>query len=599
MKGPIVLKFGGSVLADESSLQLAVHEIYRWRREGHTVLAVVSALAGTTDQLVAQGKQVHPSLAADKTATLLATGESQCAGLLGLYLDRAGIPARILSAGAIDLRAQGDPLEAVPTAVDRERIEAALDSEGVAVVPGFAAQDGVGRTVVLGRGGSDLTALFLADALGGCACRLIKDVQGIYEWDPSSAGTPPRRFDVATWDDALDAGGTIVQRQAVEFARSRQLSFELGALNSSSPTRVGPGPSALVEAPAPSPPLKIALLGLGTVGKGVFDHLRGLSDQFLVTEVVVRDQKRAAQSGVPPEQLSGDPLAVAASGADIVVEALGDPDLSGAAIHTALKHGSHVVTANKAVMAEQGAHLKAEAAAHRVRLLNGACVGGSMPLLEQLGGRNSKPIRRLRGVLNGTANYVLSRVRRGATLPDALATAQELGYAEADPTLDLSGQDAAQKLSLIASALGQPELSWEPCGVEAITPAARHRAQTSESALRQVATLEILHTGARASIRLEALPATDALFAVDDEHNAVAIDYTDGSSTTLQGKGAGRWPTAQSVVGDLLRLARERVGDAARTPGGEQEVQAQTQGSQRSLDPPPSSSPLGPASQTR
>src|SRR5688572_18183248 len=274
----IVLKFGGSVLRDESTLRLAVHEIYRWRRRGWRVAAVVSAFAGRTDELLrrATGRpQADPCLndtlvhhrsrrrpgrglthqnandpwhadTADPhaTAALVATGELHSAGLLGLHLDRAGIRAAVLWPMSFDLTAQGPPLDADPVSLDRGRLERALRQHGVVVIPGYVAQDAEGRPVALGRGGSDLTALFIAQALCAEKCRLVKDVDGLYDRDPSlaaplaacppvsgglrdrtgggaasgTAGDCPHRYATATFADALATDGSIIQHKAVRFA---------------------------------------------------------------------------------------------------------------------------------------------------------------------------------------------------------------------------------------------------------------------------------------------------------------------------------------------------------------------------------------------
>jgi hypothetical protein len=181
---PVVLKLGGSVLLDATRLRRAVHEIYRWRREGREVVAVVSAFAGRTDEILDRCMRLDPGLepaghrrlSPFALAAALGAGEAESAAFLGAQLDRAGVPATVLSPGAVGLRADGDPLDATPREVDTGPIERALERDGVVVFPGFVALDAAGRAVTLGRGGSDLTALFLAHALAADRCRLIKDV---------------------------------------------------------------------------------------------------------------------------------------------------------------------------------------------------------------------------------------------------------------------------------------------------------------------------------------------------------------------------------------------------------------------------------------
>ncbi|HEV8629936.1 MAG TPA: homoserine dehydrogenase, partial [Thermoanaerobaculia bacterium] len=175
--GPIVvLKLGGSVLQSERDLPRAVSEVYRCWRAGDRVLAVVSALGATTEELLRRAEQLGLPPRSPAFPAYLGGGEHAAASLLALALHRAGLPATLLDAAAAGLRTTGDPRDAVPVALDRERVLAAL-AGGIAVLPGFVGRDGAGAATLLGRGGSDLTALFVAAELGG-ACTLLKDVGG-------------------------------------------------------------------------------------------------------------------------------------------------------------------------------------------------------------------------------------------------------------------------------------------------------------------------------------------------------------------------------------------------------------------------------------
>ena len=318
----IVLKFGGSVLRDEDTLSLAVHEIQRWRRDDYRVVAVVSALAGTTEELLRSCRRFAPESADHAVAAVIAGGELHCAALLGLHLDRAGIPARVLSPGAIGLISDGPALNAEPKLLNSRPIQDALDSDEVVVVPGFVAHDKLGRTVVLGRGGSDLTALFLASRLRAARCRLVKDVDGLYDRDPATPGTMPDRYASVSWHDALKTDGAIVQHKAIRFARAHGLTFELGNVNGVQPTLVGAGPTELDLHRRSSSPLRVALLGLGTVGGGLYELLKGMPDLFEVTSVLVREPHRPRDVEVDANLLTTDARA-AVKNVDIVVEAIG------------------------------------------------------------------------------------------------------------------------------------------------------------------------------------------------------------------------------------------------------------------------------------
>jgi homoserine dehydrogenase len=234
----IVVKFGGSVLLDELHVRAAAEEVARFVRDGQRVIAVVSALEGTTDALLQRARAYSPRPHEFATALLLATGELTSTALLGLALDTLGVRVETLDASGVGLRTAGDPLDSSPTSLDTHAVREALTRVRAIVVPGFVGKDDHNRTTLLGRGGSDLTALFIAQQLGA-ACRLVKDVDGLYEWDPAKPGPEPRRFASLSWQGALDLDGTIVQHKAVRWARDHRLAFEVGSLGATHVTRVG------------------------------------------------------------------------------------------------------------------------------------------------------------------------------------------------------------------------------------------------------------------------------------------------------------------------------------------------------------------------
>jgi len=548
----IVLKLGGSVLRSAGSLRLAVHEIYRWRRAGHPVVAVVSALGGETDELLRESRRACAHPAPGSVAAAVALGELKSASLLGLHLDRAGVSASVLSPAGVGFIAQGDPLDADPVALDGPRLARALERDGAVVLPGYVACDRDGRTVVLGRGGSDLTALVVASSLPGARCRLVKDVDGLYERDPAGAIPRPRRYARATWEDALAAAGSIVQHKALLFARARGLAFELGRLNGARPTRIGARSTRWSDAQDRPARLCVALLGLGTVGGGVHELLRDV-EELEVVRIAVRG--RAAGRGVDPSLVTREVLDAARSGADVVVELIGGLEPARAAVAAALSAGAHVVTANKRLLAAHGAHLRSLAQRCGRSLLCSAAVGGSAPLLERVRARPPEAVRRVRGVLNGTTNFVLERIAAGVGLHAAVREARERGFAESDPALDLSGEDAADKLCLIASEMGLVSIGPSSVRREALCERSALRAR-GRAGLRHVACLERTAGGARARVALEETAEDDPLHRVAAEHSAAVIELSDGTREVVRGKGAGRWPTAEAVVADLLELAR-------------------------------------------
>ncbi len=280
----------------------------------------------------------------------------------------------------------------------------------------------------------------------------------------------------------------------------------------------------------------VALLGIGTVGGGVYDLLTA-DPRFRVTGVVRR---------------GGDPVALAASGADIVVELMGGLEPATSAIRAALESGSHVVTANKAVIAAHGEELESLARSCGVSLRYAAAVGGGVPVLARV--RELSDITRIDAVLNGTTNFVLDRLADGVAWEDAVRLAQRAGFAEADPRIDLDGTDAAQKIAIVARiAWGRaPDLIER----EGISPDTRGRLVASA-----------WRSGRRvfARVRPREVPPGHPLARARNEENVVVIRHGrhPGSRMVLWGKGAGRIPTARAVFGDIVAAASNPPGRAA------------------------------------
>jgi homoserine dehydrogenase len=233
----IVLKFGSSVLRTQRDLPVAVDEIYKWWLHGARVVAVVSAFGNTTNELTEHAYSVCDEPDPGLLAALLATGEATASTLLGLALQNAGIPATVLNAEQAGLTSLGPVLDAELIGLDKARLLADLQN-GVVVLPGFVGRSN-GRTTLLGRGGSDLTALFVACQLGG-DCSLVKDVDGLYTSDPNKIGNTARRFGQVSYETARQVGGTVVQIKAIDFAERHRLTFSISSIGSDRLTEVGP-----------------------------------------------------------------------------------------------------------------------------------------------------------------------------------------------------------------------------------------------------------------------------------------------------------------------------------------------------------------------
>lgn len=238
-----VLKFGSSVLDGAVGYAAAAHEVAREVEAGRRVVAVVSAALGATDALLGSASPLADPAPAHLVSRLLATGEAASVALLAIALAARGIEVEALEASALGLRTDGPLLDADPVDVDAPSLRTRLARCDALVVPGFVGVRDDGDLALLGRGGSDLTALFLADRLDAVECRLVKDVDGVHAADPRLDPTAPV-FRNATWDVVLDVGGALVQDKAVRFARRRGRPFRVAAFGGEG-TWVGQGPVVL------------------------------------------------------------------------------------------------------------------------------------------------------------------------------------------------------------------------------------------------------------------------------------------------------------------------------------------------------------------
>jgi homoserine dehydrogenase len=538
----------------------AVHEIYRHLREGKRVVAVVSALAGTTDDLLRSARMAAPTPDPARLASLLATGERAAVELVALALARAGLPVHALAPEHFGPWVVGPTLEADPIAIDTEALQRCLGERPILVLPGFVGIDGERRIAVLGRGGSDLSALFVADALGAERCILLKDVDGLYERDPALSGPPPRRFERIPFARALELDGRSVQRKAVQFAAARGRTFEVGALNSPQPTCVGTRGIAL-ELPSRSTRLRVVLAGLGTVGLGVARELLRQSGRFELTAVA----SRTSDPGLEGVRWVRDPAQLLAFDADVFVELTGSSAAQGW-IRAALASGLDVVTAHKELLAQDWGAIEAFAASSGARLRCSAAVGGALPALETVKRAAARgPLRCIEGVLNATTNFVLCRCEAGASLHEALDAAREAGLVERDVERDLDGRDAACKLVLLAREAFGVELSTARIPRDVVDEALLAQAVAARERgerLRIVARAWQDSTGVGAPVCAARLPAGHALAAQRLE-NRLQVTSADGASEMWTAAGAGRDATTLSVCADLLELARTREASSA------------------------------------
>lgn len=554
-----VLKFGSSVLRSERDLPRVVQEIYRIWRTGEQVVVVASAFGDTTDRLLDRATSICSQPDEVVLAMLLATGENTAAALLALALQRAGIPVKVFDAAQAGLQTAGSVTNAELIALETERLRLEL-RHFVIVLPGFVGRDDENRTTLLGRGGSDFTAAFVAHKIGG-RCVLIKDVDGLYASDPAKSPKRPPRFREATYETACRIGGSLLQPKAIQFAAAHRLSLAVTCIGTDSGTRIGSDFDRVARPSASKSPLNVALLGCGVVGGGVYERLLALPEAFTVTGVGVRDRNRIRFPSVPDELLTEDLDELIQCSCDVVVELIGGTTRVYELVRRALRARRHVVTANKALLATHGEELQSIAVENEVVLLSSAAVGGALPALETIERAKAiAPIRAVSGVLNATSNFVLDEIAAGSELTYAISAAQKNGYAEADVSLDLDGTDAAQKLVLLArSAFGVslPVDSIRREGIEGLTAPDLQAARDQGRSVRLVGTCQRTAQGFEAHVAPMELAQSHPLASVAGAQNRILVELVSGETFIVSATGAGRWPTTEAVIADLMDIRRE------------------------------------------
>ncbi|KAA3611742.1 MAG: hypothetical protein DWQ01_06575 [Planctomycetota bacterium] len=559
-----VLKFGSSVLKTEQDLPKAVGEIYRWWRQGYAVVAVVSALDGRTDVLFRQANDNNGFEGEVGTAEWVATGEAEAVALLQLACQRAGLPSRAWDAARLGLRLTGPVLDAKPAAVDVARLRRQLQSCPILVVPGYVGLHQEGHLALLGRGGSDLSAVYLAQRLNG-RCRLLKDFPGIFQWDPHRPGPAPKRLTQLPFDRALAVGGQVLQAKAVHFARQADFPFEVSACGHEEATLVGADRLEEVSARSRKESLPVSLWGLGTVGSGVFERLQAHPDQFQIGSILIKDPAKTRPAGISPNQLRYRPEDCLDGEPGVVVDVTGGGCRDASWRLAAVQQGWHFVTADKELLSEHGEALRWEAEIAGVSVRASAAVGGALPALEWIRRIAEGPgVASMAGVLNGTCNFLLNELAAGCSWDSALEAARERGFAEADSREDLSGRDAARKLFLLAQQ-AWPQLQLPDGGIfpsEALEPKAVDPRKGLR--IRQVARAS-LDSGGRikAGVRLEPVGAGHPWFELPDQGNGLQLWDRKGAVYELRGAGAGCRPTTEAVIADLWDLWRQ-MGRACR-----------------------------------
>jgi homoserine dehydrogenase len=322
-------------------------------------------------------------------------------------------------------------------------------------------------------------------------------------------------------------------------------------------------------------PIQVGLLGLGTVGRGTFEVLRRNQHEITrragrgieIVAIAVRDVKKARDaigSALPitsnPEDIVRNP------DIDIVAELIGGYEPARSLVLEAISRGKHVVTANKAMLARHGNEIFAAAQAKGVMVAFEAAVGGGIPIIKALReGLTANRIEWIAGIINGTSNFILSEMRaKGLTFDVALKEAQQLGFAEADPTFDIEGIDSAHKLAILSSiAFGVP-INVEAAYTEGIARLAAEDIKYAEQLGYRIKLLGITKRtaqGIELRVHPTLVPMQRLIASVEGAMNAVLVKGDAVGTTLYYGPGAGSEPTASAVIADLVDVTRMHTAD--------------------------------------
>ena len=326
-------------------------------------------------------------------------------------------------------------------------------------------------------------------------------------------------------------------------------------------------------------PIRIALIGAGTVGSKVASLMLEQSEDLearsgaplVLVGVGVKDASKS-RPGIPKELITADVPGLLAKDIDIVVEVMGGIEPARTHILDAMSRGISVVTANKELLARDGATLAAAAEKNNVDLYYEASVAGAIPILRPL--RESlvgDRVKKILGIVNGTTNYILTEMdETGASFKDALSEAQKLGYAETDPSADVEGKDAAAKAAIVAQLAFHTRVTIDDVYCEGITKVSASDVKAAKEMGFVIKLLAIAERLDDESIVVRVHPAmiprSHPLASVREAFNAVFVEAEAAGSLMFYGRGAGGAPTASAVLGDLVAVARNKMS-GRRGPG--------------------------------
>lgn len=549
-----VLKFSGSILSKIEEIPHAVHEIYQYLRTGYRVLAIVSAIDDSEthypglDDFERDGF-VPP---APEFAELLATGETAAACLFTIGLERAGIKAKKLHHQC--LQTKNSFLNSDPESLTTDVILSLFTHYSVLVMPGAIGCDSANRTTLLGRKGADYTTIYAAQCLHAEECVIYKETDGIYEKEIKD--TESRRYESLHYKDLLKLSSSLIHHKAIKLAEAENINFSVKALARIGKTVIRAQPSTFSSKKLHPTPLNVILLGLGTVGFGVYKHLLATPHLFNIVGIAVNELKKHERAQLPKHLMSDNWQETLARKCDVVIELTGDAKCSEAMIRQALSQGCHVITANRTLIAEKGIELCKMASQKKVQFLYSACIGGAIPLIETLKGLHG--VEAIVGVLSSTCNFILDKVTEGKTLPHTLSLTKILGLAENESSLDLYSADMAQKAKILCrSAFGRDADTMDIQGIQSLDETTIRNAHLAGKHIRLIINCTLENNRIDVKIEPISIDLNHPFAQVSGQENAVLIRTQHNEILEMHGTGTGRWPIAEAVFADLLDLSNQ------------------------------------------
>ncbi len=317
-------------------------------------------------------------------------------------------------------------------------------------------------------------------------------------------------------------------------------------------------------------PIKVGLLGLGTVGTGVIRIVEGHQDDLsnqvgspiIISRILVKDRNKGRNVQVDPSKLTEDPWEIVRNpDIDVIVEVMGGIGQTKEYILEALERGKHIVTANKDLMALHGQEILAKAREKGCDVYYEASVAGGSPIIRTLiEGFSSDRITKIMGIVNGTTNYILTKMsQEGAAYADVLKEAQELGYAEADPTSDVEGLDAARKMTILSTLGFRSNVSLDDVSAKGISSVTQEDIQYAKRLGYEVKLLGIAERQddfISVSVQPTMIKQSHPIASVNGVFNAVYVHGEAVGETMFYGAGAGELPTATSIVADLVAIVK-------------------------------------------